>query len=344
MMVRMFLLVWGCLCWGICLAAFSRLDAEDFVRRALSAKNIREGCDSETGMYTVIASAEKKGMNPDSPMSCALQSSCFRLAELRALHQILNMRSQSMAGRTSVQHDATNKLVRTFVETMSHADLDGCLVTDFYGRQEGDRCVVTVAMSWSDELERRAHASAAGSLRPADSWIDELKSRLGKLGDSLLPPTMSFVDSAGFFHRVGVGTASFDGDSDLRRSIAVSMADRWARKNLQLALFGRAEMRKKAELMMSQDRKEGEQSLASVYEALSEVAADTPLPVGNAPLLYKLVEGCGSKRSMFIVCYGVDQPMSTCVEEKDLGSQTIGKPPEGVLIWNPNTGNYEKKE
>ena len=218
MMIRRLLLVGLCLCCGICLAAFSRVDAEDVVRRALSAKKICQGYDPETGMYTVIASAEKKGVNPDSPMFCALQSSCFRLAELRAFHQILNMRSQSMAGKTSVQRDAATKLVRTFVETMSRADLDGCLVIDFYGKQDGDRCVVAVAMCWSDELERRAHASAAGSLRPADSWIDELKSRQSGFGDSLLPPTMSFVDSAGFFHRVGVGTASFDGDSDLRRS------------------------------------------------------------------------------------------------------------------------------
>lgn len=344
MTFRLAIVVALCLCGGTCCAAFSRLDAEDFLRRALSAKKIHQGYDSETGMYTVIASAEKKGMNPESPMFCALQSSCFRLAELRALHQILNMRSQSMAGRTSVQHDATNKLVRTFVETMSHADLDGCLVTDFHGKQEGDRCVVAVAMCWSDELERRAHASAAGSLRPADSWINELKSRLGKLGDSLLPPTMSFVDSAGFFHRVGVGTASFKGESDLRRSMAFSEADRLGRKNLQLALYGRAEMRKEIDLMMSRGLKDGDQSLASVYEALSMVSADAILPVGSGPLFYRLVEGQGAKRSMFMIFYGVDQPMSTCVEEKDLGSQTIGKPPEGVLIWNPNTGNYEKKE
>ena len=205
------------------------------MRRALAANGMHQGYDAETGVYMVIASAAKSGVAPGTATCCAQQAACFRSAELNAFHQILNMRSQSMAGKTSVQRDAATKLVRTFVETMSRADLDGCLVIDFYGKQDGDRCVVAVAMCWSDELERRAHASAAGSLRPADSWIDELKSRQSGVGDSLLPPTMSFVDSAGFFHRVGVGAASFKEESDLRRSIALSEADRWGRKNLQQA-------------------------------------------------------------------------------------------------------------
>ena len=326
-----------CLCGGVGYAAFSCLDAESAVRRTLAARGIHQGFDAETGAYTVIASAVKRGVNPESPMFCAQQSACFRLAELKAVHQILNMRSQTMEGGTSVQHDPSAKSARTFVETLSQNDMDGCLLVGFDGRVDGDSCVAAVAMSWSEDLERCARASAVGSLRPADSWVDELKARLDGLGGSLLPPTMSFVDSAGFFHYVGVGSASFDDESDLRRNAAVCEADLMARKNLQLALYGRAAMRKKAELMKSRARVDGVENLSAVYEALGEVSADTPLPQGSRPLFDKLVPvGNGSKA--FVVVYGVILPKT---ESGSLPS--AGKAPKGILIWNPTTGKFEKR-
>ena len=57
MTVRRFILAGLCLCGGACCAAFSRLDAEDAVRRALAANGMHQGYDAETGVYTVIASA-----------------------------------------------------------------------------------------------------------------------------------------------------------------------------------------------------------------------------------------------------------------------------------------------
>ena len=326
-----------CLCSGVCCAAFSCLDAENAVRRTLAARGIRPGFDSETGAYTVIASAAKGGVDPKSPTFCALQSACFRLAELKAIHQILNMRSQTMEGGTSVQRDASAKSVRTFVEALSQNDLDGCLLVGFDGRVDGDGCVAAVAMSWSKDLEQRARASAAGNLRPADAWIDELKTRLDGLGGSLLPPTLSFVDSAGFFHNVGVGTASLDDESDLRRNAAAREADILARKNLQLALDGLAAMRKKAELMKSWGRREGIENLSSAYEALGEVSADTPLPHGSRSIIDMVVES-GNGLKTFVIVYGVIPP------KKESGSlPSAGTAPKDVLIWNPKTGKFEKQ-
>lgn len=341
MMARRFILAGLCLFSGVCCAAFSRLDAESVVRRTLVERGIRLGYDVETGVYTVIASAARKGVDLESSAFCAQQSECFRMAELKALHQILNMRSQTMSGETSVRRDGAAKAVRSFVDTMSRADLEGCLVVDFHGRQDGETCVAAVAVSWSEDLERRARASAAGTLRPADSWVDELKSWLDGLNENLLPSTVSFVDSAGCIHRVGVGMARFDGESALCRNAAVAQADLLARKNLQLALFGRAAMRKKAELMKSQDRLEGGLTLSSAYEALGEVSADTPLPVGSRVLFDKVVQTGSGQGKVLIVVYGVNSPR-VAYGVADLGSQTIAPPPDGVLIWNPGTGKFEK--
>lgn len=334
---RLTIVVAFCLCGVLCRAAISQLDAEDAVRRRMVQRNMRLGFDAETGAYTVVASAVKRGVDPESPMFSAQLSACFRQAELKAVHQILNMRSQTMEGGTSVQRDPSAKSARTFVETLSQNDMDGCLLVGFDGRVDGDRCVAAVAMSWSEDLEQRARASAACRLPPADSWIEELKTRLDGLGGGLLPPTMSFVDSAGFFHYVGVGSASFDDGSDLRRNAAVRKADLLARKNLQLALYGRAAMRKKAEMMKFRARVDGAENLSAVYEALGEVSADTPLPLGSRSLFDKLVPaGNGSKE--FVVVYGVVPPKT---ESRSLLS--AGKAPEDVLIWNPNTGKFEKQ-
>ena len=328
MTARRFILAVLCLCGGICFAAVSCLDVEDALRRALAERGIRQGHDAETGVCTVIASASKKGAQPYA---------CFRMAELKALHQILNMRSQTMSGATAVRRDEAAKTVRSFVETLSRADLDGCLLVDFRGRQDGDGWAVAVAMCWSEDLERRARASASGALHPADSWVDELKMLVDGCDGELLPPTLSFVDSKGFFHRTGVGVARVGGESPLQRDAAARAADLLARKNLQLALYGRAAMRKKAELMKSWSRPDGGGSLSSVYEALGEVPAEGPLPEGSRSVYDKVVQSEDGSTA-FVVVYGVVQAKTV-----GTGRPTAEAASGDVLIWNPGTGKFEKQ-
>ncbi len=328
MTARRFILAVLCLCGGICFAAVSCLDVEDALRRALAERGIRQGHDAETGVCTVIASASKKGAQPYA---------CFRMAELKALHQILNMRSQTMSGATAVRRDEAAKTVRSFVETLSRADLDGCLLVDFRGQKNGDGWVVAVAMCWSEDLESRARASASGALQPADSWVDELKRLVDGCDGELLPPTLSFVDSKGFFHRAGVGVARVGGVSPLQRDAAAREADLLARKNLQLALYGRAAMRKKAELMKSWSRSDGGGSLSSAYEALGEVSAEGPLPNGSRSVYDRVVQSDDGSKA-FVVVYGV-------VRAKAVGTvrPTAEAAPGDVLIWNPGTGKFEKQ-
>ena len=96
-------------------------------------------------------------------------------------------------------------------------------------------------------------------------------------------------------------------------------------------------MRKKAELMKSQDRLEDVKTVSSVYEALGEVSAEGPLPDGSRSVYDKVVRaGDGSKA--FIVVYGV-------VPDKAVGTgQPVSETASGdVLIWNPRTGKFEKQ-
>lgn len=335
-----------CLCGMLCSAGISQLDAEDAVRRRLLQCGLRVGFDAEKGTYIVIASASKTGCVPRSSTYCAQRVACFRLAELKAIHQIIDMRSQTMTGRSEVLRkrwgDTAVKTASTFVETFSQMDMDGCVVLDSCVLNEESKCVVATAMVWSEDLERCARASAAGTLLPAAAWVEELKHYLGKWGDGLLPPTVEFVDSAGFFHHLGIGIASLGGDSPLERNAAVRLADMWARKNLQLALYGRAAMRRKAELMKTSSSRRELNSLASAYEALGDVAAEGSLPAGSTPILDAVVMDSSNYGKFLVVVYGVKM-QEAAAGVVDSALQRNPKESSGVLIFNPNIGKFEKK-
>lgn len=334
-----------CLYGGAYCAAISQLDVEQVVRRRMVQRGLRMGFDAEKGTYTVIASAVKSEVEPRSSVYCAqrTRTACFRLAELKAIHQILNLRAQTMAGETAVQWERSGeesiKTVRTFVETFSQSDMDGCVVVDSCELSDGAKCAMAVAMTWSVDLENHAHASKDGKLRPSETWNNELKRHLEKWGDGMLPPVVAFVDSSGFFHRVGVGMSRFVGESSLERDVAIQQADLWARKNLQLALYGLAAMRKKAELMRVSSRRDDLKTLASVYEALGEVAAEGPMPTGSCPLIDRVVSNGSGLNKFFVVVYGVKPSVAFGgYLEPSAASGTI---PSAVKIWNPNTGKFE---
>ena len=102
-------------------------------------------------------------------------------------------------------------------------------------------------------------------------------------------------------------------------------------------------MRKKAELMKSRDRLANIENLSSLYEALGEVSADTQLPAGSRPIFDKVVQIGGGRMKSFVVVYGVDSPKGVRAVS-DSSSKEIGKTLEGGMIFNPNTGKFEKQE
>ena len=346
MTVRLVIGFLCCLCGMFCRAAISQLEAEDTVRRRVVQRGLHVGFDAEKGAYIVIASASKSGCDSSSSAYCAQRVACFRLAELKAIHQIIDMRLQMMTGSSEVLRERLGndavKTASTFVETFSRMDMDGCVILDSCALNEGAKCVVAMAMVWSEDLKRSARASAAGTIRPAAAWVEELKCYLGKWDDGLLPPTVAFVDSAGFFHRLGVGTASLGGDSLLDRNAAARLADMWARKNLQLALYGYAAMRRKAELMKTSSSRRELNSLASAYEALGDVAAEGPLPAGSTSILDAVVTDSSNSGKLLVVVYGV-KTQEAVEGAADSVLQNNPKGTAGIMIFNPITGKFEKK-
>lgn len=304
-MKRSALLLLTMLLTAVCAAAeISRLDAEAGVRKDLLAKGVSIGSDETGDAYTVVASAER--VCRDAAAACAVRTICFRMAELRARHQIMNARGMTASGRTSVrggqEATARTKTVDTLIETFARQTLLGCELVGYREGMAGERYVVALALRWRRNLERAEQASAAGALMSAEDWRDAFRRRYGAGKGELLPPTGVFVDARGFVHRYGVGFADVTRANPQARSAAASFADLFARKNLQLALCGDAEMRKVAAAALA---KGNFRSTASVYEALGTVTASGAFPPGARSVLECLVAHPVTGRSVYMVVYGL---------------------------------------
>lgn len=287
-------------------ADLSRFEAEAAVRKDLRTRGVPLGSDETGGAYTVVACAERAFAGGEAADASAVRTVCFRMAELRARHQIMNARGRTMGGRTSVNNgqggDARTKTVSTLVETFARQTLCGCeLVGCREGMHEG-RYVVALALRWRADLERAERACAAGAMVPAEDWRDAFLRRFEAGGAALPPPVDVFVDARGFVHRIGVGFAEPTRDHPLARSAAALFADLLARKNLQLALFGDAEMRNAAAAMLA---KGALRSTASVYEALGTVSAAGALPRGARSILERSVVHPVTGRTVYMIVYGL---------------------------------------
>lgn len=289
-----------------CVAAdLSRFDAEADVRKDLLARGVSLGSDATGSEYTVVASAESPFAGGNSSAACAVRAGGFRIAELRARHQIMNARGMTVTGGTSARRgkdeDPKAKMVATMLETFARRTLLGCeIVACREGTCKG-RYVVALALRWSRKLEEAERASASGEIQPAADWRKTFQRVQESDGGRLLPPMGVFVDSQGYVHHVGVGFSEPVSDDALARSAAASHADLFARKNLQLSLYGDAEMRKVAAARLATG---AFRSTASVYEALGAVSASGPLPPGACSLVARSLVHPVTERTVYMVAWG----------------------------------------
>ncbi len=285
---------------GMLLAAGSGLDAEAQVRRQLRQLGVQVGYDATGDAYTVIVSARRQCAQVGSYGSA--RTVCFRMAELRARHQIMNALGMAASGATTVQRGAGSKGVSTVFSTFAEREVRGCEIVAFHESCDEDGLVVALALQWRRALDRQELATDAGAVVPAPDWEKAFTQWFAGTGWRLPPPTMVFVDGNGFVHRLGVGIAEPKGDGPLWNSSALKMAESFARKNLQLALYGNAEVRKTAAARMKTGGDGG--ASVSAYEALGTVSALGVLPQGTRDVLMQMVDCPSSLRKLMLSIYG----------------------------------------
>lgn len=289
---------------GTLMAAGSGLDAEAQVRRQLRRLGVQVGFDATGDAYTVVASARHR-CGPDG-LYGPVRTVCFRMAELRARHQIMNALGMVASGSSAVHRESSggvgSKSVSTVFSMFAEREVRGCEIVAFRECRDEGVLVVALALRWRRALDRQELATDGGAVAPAPDWEATFAQWLDGTGWQLPPPMMVFVDGNGFVHRIGTGISEPKGNGQLWNSTALKMAEMLARKNLQLAVYGNAEVRKTAAARMKSGGEGG--SSASAYEALGTVSASGALPQGTREVLMKMVDCPNSPRKLMLSVYG----------------------------------------
>ncbi|MGN0852595.1 MAG: hypothetical protein ACI4Q3_04375 [Kiritimatiellia bacterium] len=308
--MRRTILLAACLLLGG--ASASCLELEERVRREVLAGGLAPGFDDERGTCLAIAGAERVlAVSAGEDAFRQAQALCFRMAELRARHQIMDAlgmgaQGSTAAGRVSAG-DRVAKSVETVFSTFSQSPIVGCERIAFRAERKKDRLAVAVALKWSRALEWQERRSAEGTIAPAPGWQAEFRARFAVAPDAVLPPTLLFVDSAGFVHHVGVGTSLASDASALRTRAALTGAELRARGNFQLLLFGDAAVRKHVQAQLASGREglEAYRTVSSAFAALGRVSASGALPAGSCEIHLARVPLPDGTGTLWVSFYGL---------------------------------------
>lgn len=266
------------------LRAVTGLDAENEVRRQLRTQGVQVGFNAVGDAYTVVASACRTF---DGKMFGSARTVCFRMAELRARHQIMNALGLTASGATTVRHRAEDgdgrreKTVSTVFSAFSEHELRGCDILAFHECAGEGKYAVGVALRWRREAERREKMTDEGMVSPAADWAVAFERWLDDSGWELPPPCLVFLDGNGFLHRIGTGVGEPAGDDPAWKRAALGLATLFAGRNLQLAIYGNDVVRRTAAARMTAGTSA---SSSSAYEALASAAATGTFPPGTREL------------------------------------------------------------
>lgn len=330
--------------------AFARVSAEQRLRDALVARGYTIGFDEDKDQFLFLGRQVAQVGEKDPDTVLALRRPCLaRRAELRAKSRLLQaLRGRAYSGnRLRVEADSrdvkhqTDSLFALFAENT----LSGWQVLDSAEVLENGIYEVAVAVVWSQELEEAGRAAREGRLRPSATWQNDCEAWLDAQDLSLWTGTRVFRDSTGFPHLLGVGSSVLVDENPLQMKIVRKKADMRARGSLLLGLFGDAEIGRYASSRMLLDSATGSEfDTQSAYMDLANVEVKGKAVMGMMPVYERVVEHPLMRRKILIVVYGV-RPQTTAKGTggvSDFGPQT-GASTTGLMIFNPNTGKYEKR-
>lgn len=335
-------------------ALFGRAETvDDVVLADLSQKGMQPGFDDRTGEVVAVGkSTVQIGEIASYPRLAALRDRCYKVASLEARGKILQVLEQSLtAGRRSeFQHDGVSASLElaTLSKVFSERVLTGWHIAASAEEYSKGLYSVAVAVSWSHGSEEKLKALKAGQLVPSDKWKDELLAHIKGQNLSNWADVRLFVDSKGFPHVLGIGLSDWDGNSRTQGA-AILKADMFAQKNLMLGLYGDAAVMEAAGKWRREvfSKSDSEVSELRFYESLSEIKVRDALPEGCGPFHMASIKNPVNGRKEFVSIYSFEPPVAI-----DVGGQFVSGTAEsvtndtqssGVMIWNPNTGKYEKR-
>ena len=337
-------------CAVLCVSANT---AEDVVRAQLSQRGLQPGFDGRKGEIIALGKAMVKiGDATSGSRLAALRDRCHKVASLDARGKILQVLAQSLTADRMVdfQHDgiSANLDLVTLSKVFSERVLTGWRIVASAEAYSNGLYSVAVAVFWSNESEKTLEAAKAGQLVLSGKWKDELMAYIKGQDLSTWADVRVFVDSNGFPHVLGVGLSDWDGDPRTQ-GVAMRKADMFAQKNLMLGLYGDTVVMEAAgnwrkDIFSGSDK---DVSQLQFYESLSEIRVRDTLPEGCGPFHVAGIKNPVNGRKEFVSIYSFEPPVAVAVGgqflSKKAESVTNGVQSSGVMIWNPNTGKYEKR-
>ena len=327
---------------------------DDIVQAELAQKGLSLGYDEERREIVAVGKNIMKIEDAAShPHVAAIRDRCHKIASLEARGKILQFLKQSLtAGRRSdFQHDGLigSLDLATLSRVFSERVLTGWRIVASAEEYSKDLYSVAVAVYWSSRSEGILEKVKAGRIAPSDGWKDELLAHIKSSNLSHWADVRVFIDSEGFPHVLGIGLSDWDGDSRTQ-DVAMRTADMFARKNLMHGLYGDTAVMEAA----GKWRKEffsglgSEVSQLRFYESLAEVCVRRALPEGCGPFHVALIENPINRRKELVSIYSFEPNVTHGQTREQVASDSatgsVAAPPSGVMVWNPNTGKFEKQE
>lgn len=340
--MRSFVLMCVALLFGTVAAESAVEFCDRRVATQLEERGLHLGYNEESGEFIVVAHSQTRCADPSIDMvTWAFCRDVFLKAHLKARREIANMVKGTLV--------ASNVVVKMSVESerfqaqtaaiaMNADELPlGMIMLAAEGTWRDGIYAASVAMAWSETWDGRSRKSMAGLIEPAVDWESQLRSSVEAARIELLPPYGEFVDSNGFVHLFGADVSDVLSRPVKGRSAVLLSMDERALARLQSVRDGAGT----AALGMQFSKEKKGKSGMAVKASAGGLGVSA---IGAAPINKCVFEGNVNsetfKRSLYAIVYATDcvkpSPQREKIESSNSGNS-------GVMIWNPNTGKFEKR-
>lgn len=332
--------------------------------RKLSELGIRSGYSPETKTLVVIGYAETEMSSSafSMPMFMLRRNKMILAAELdarksliKALKTHLELRDVSSLGMDDAKASRADE---STVALLSQKELKGVTILRTCEMYVNGVYHVGVAMRWSPQMWQKTMQTLRGlsaGNESADSK-NEWTSWASQIDWSTMAGNLKFIDSEGGVRYVGIGCAdveSIEVSSPWMRR-AQDSALYQARANLSLALYADTAS-VEAVLRLYGELSDEHGDTADSYEKyVGKTTRHSDKRTAFAPEVYAtFVTHPITKRKMFVSVCGYEPWQLVelgIVDRNMLQTSKVEQPPQmdskvnpGVMIWNPNSGRFEKQ-
>lgn len=329
-------------------------DAEKIVRENVARLGRKIGFNRDRKEVVFVGRALFEENSPEKDDSFLhYRDWYFKLAELKAKAALIRYLRQTQVGEEYVSSNVGSGKCTRKIESIAGMfaanSLSGWHVLTSAESYQDGLYVAAVAVVWSPTLEAAARRIREGRIFAADAYRSELKEWLKDQNLNTWSGCRVFVDSNGFPHLLGVGIGDAETKSPLEEKALQMKCDLWARKNLLLGLFGDSECQRFARTVVSTESADSKDfDSESFFKSMASIEVKGRTVEGMTFVHECIVPNDLTGRKMLIVLYGIEPSKLYRKLQTEQGKELededgTQQKSSGIMVWNPNTGKFEKR-